>query len=192
MRIKRWQSTSCRRYRHLAKHRWCWFLNQSAQLITISDVAFNVAFISRAIRRADKIFTAPEYPLILVFRKSDEIKASSSRRTARWFRTRRGKRRALSAGIAGEFWRRKLRRVDWLFPSRLRRGPLDGYLCISLFPFLLKAVLRGGASPWHSAPRRACHHVSALEAHSHTALRHDDVADGRVDAEYEYPDPGVS
>jgi len=89
--------------------------------------------------------------------------------------------------MAGEFWRRKLRRQ--ILPSRLTfpsasrvRGLLDGYLCISLFLSPVKAVLRGGASPWHSAPRRACHHVSALEAHSHTALRHDDVADGRVDA----------
>lgn len=37
-----------------------------------------------------------------------------------------------------------------------------------------------------------CHHVSALEAHSHTALRHDG-ADGRIGRgpEYECRDPGV-
>jgi len=105
------------------------------------------------------------------------------------FAARRGKRAEPSPLIrrAGEFWRRKLRRQ--ILPSRLTfpsasrvRGLLDGYLCISLFLSPVKAVLRGGASPWHSAPRRACHHVSALEAHSHTALRHDDVADGRADA----------
>jgi len=89
--------------------------------------------------------------------------------------------------IAGEFWRRNFAarfcRVDWLFRATSRvRGLLDGYLCISLFLSPVKAILRGGASPWHSAPCRACHHVSTLEAHSHTALRHDDVADGRVHA----------
>lgn len=57
-----------------------------------------------------------------------------------------------------------------------------------------KKLLSYGEKPRPGIVRRVtgCHHVSALEAHSHTALRHDG-ADGRIGRgpEYECRDLGV-